>query len=214
MTEGATGLVLRTRPLTDTSLIVNWLTAKYGRIKTVAKGARRSKSPFRGKIDLFYLADFSFSRSRHSELHNLREVSLRETFPALRRDLAYLQQASYCAMLIEQTCESETPLPEIFELAHSFIRTLPNHPPATLMIFAFEIKLLAEQGLMPNLDATRLSAAAKQFLRHVVQQAWDELRNLSFPPNLQNELRQFLHGFLIFHLGKIPPGRSAAWLEP
>jgi hypothetical protein len=50
-------------------------------------------------------------------------------------------------------------------------------------------------------------------LRHVAQQSWDELRNLPFPPNLQNELRQFLHGFLIFHLGKIPSGRSAAWLE-
>jgi len=58
-------------------------------------------------------------------------------------------------MLIEQTCESDTPLPEIFELAHSFIRTLPGQPPAPLMIFAFEIKLLAGLGLMPDLTAYR-----------------------------------------------------------
>ena len=213
MIEGATGLVLRTRPLTDTSLIVNWLTAKYGRVSTVAKGARRPKSQFHGKIDLFYLADFSFSRSRRSDLHTLREVSLRDTFSALRRDLAYLRQASYCAMLIEQTCESDTPLPEIFELAHSFIRTLPGQPPAPLMIFAFEIKLLAGLGLMPDLTATHLSAPAKELVRHVAGLQWDELWNVTFPPNLQTELRQFLHGFLIFHLGKIPSGRSAAWLE-
>ena len=64
MVETATGLVLRTRPLTETSLIVQWLTPNLGRLATVAKGGRRPKSPFRGKVDLFYLADFSFARSR------------------------------------------------------------------------------------------------------------------------------------------------------
>ena len=72
MIESATGIILRTRPLTDTSLIVRWLTPNFGRMATVAKGARRLKSPFLGKLDLFYLADFSFSRSRHSDLHILR----------------------------------------------------------------------------------------------------------------------------------------------
>jgi DNA repair protein RecO len=213
MIENTTGVVLRTRPLTETSLIVHWLTAKYGRLKTVAKGARRPKSAFRGKVDLFYLADFSFSRSQRSELHNLREVSLRETFSPLRRDLGYVQQASYCAMLIEQTCETETPLPEVFELMLSLLQVLPAQSPSPLLVFAFEIKLLAEQGLMPDLGSTRLSAPAKQLLGTVVGLEWNELRSLAFPSNLQVELRQFLHGFLIFHLGKIPSGRSAAWLE-
>src|SRR6516164_9889293 len=113
MIENATGLVLRTRPLTETSLIVQWLTPNFGRLATVAKGARRPKSPFRGKLDLFYLADFSFNRSRRSELHALREVSLRETHPGLRRELGCLQQASYGVALIEQTTETETPLPAI-----------------------------------------------------------------------------------------------------
>ena len=111
MIETAAGLVLRTRPLTETSLIVHWLTPTLGRLATVAKGARRAKSPFRGKLDLFYLADFSFSRSRRSELHTLREVSLRETHSGLREDLGLLQQASYCAALVEQATETETPLP-------------------------------------------------------------------------------------------------------
>jgi DNA repair protein RecO (recombination protein O) len=77
MDERAQGLVLRVYPLTETSLIVHWLTRDQGRLATVAKGARRPKSPFRGKLDLFYMADFSFGRSRRSELHTLREVSLK-----------------------------------------------------------------------------------------------------------------------------------------
>src|SRR5436189_1458255 len=97
--ERSTGLILRTRLLTDTSLIVHWLAPDLGRIATVAKGARRPKSPFRGKLDLFYLGEFSFTRSRRSDLHTLREVTLKETHPALRNDLSFLQPASYCAAL-------------------------------------------------------------------------------------------------------------------
>src|SRR5476651_528649 len=102
MIQTATGLILRTRPLTETSLIVHWLTPNFGRIATVAKGARRHKSPFLGKLDLFYLADFSFSRSRRSDLHQLREVNLRETHGAIREDILKLQQAAYTTAFVEQ----------------------------------------------------------------------------------------------------------------
>src|SRR5688572_17611491 len=95
MDERATGLVLRTYPLSETSLIVHWLTPDFGRLATVARGARRPKSPFRGKLDLYFLADFSFRRSRRSTLHTLCELRLRETHDALRRDLPWFHQASY-----------------------------------------------------------------------------------------------------------------------
>src|ERR1043165_6976465 len=89
----ATGIIMRTRPLTETSLIVQWITAEAGRISTVAKGARRAKSPFLGKLDLYYEADFSFQRARKSSLHTLREVNLQATRPNLRTDLAALEKA-------------------------------------------------------------------------------------------------------------------------
>src|SRR5580700_11747280 len=110
MTETSAGLVLRTRLLTETSLIVHWLTPNLGRLATVAKGARRPKSPFAGKLDLFYAADFSFSRSRRSELHQLREVKLLETHGAIREDMRKLQQAGYAAACLEQATETDTPL--------------------------------------------------------------------------------------------------------
>ena len=48
MIESASGIILRTRPLTETSLIVHWLTAEAGRVATVAKArggpSRRSRA--------------------------------------------------------------------------------------------------------------------------------------------------------------------------
>ncbi|MDB6068263.1 MAG: recO [Pedosphaera sp.] len=208
MTETTTGLILRTRPLTDTSLIIHWLTPDFGRLATVAKGARRPKSPFAGKLDLFYLAEFSFQRSRRSELHQLREVSLRETHAPIRLKMEYLQQASYCAALVEQTTEMETPLPEIFSLLTAFLKHISKQPPQPQTLFAFEIKLLSELGLQPDLEKDKLSPDLKQILRILLVSEWPALSRLKLSPSQVTSLRQYLHGFLVYHLGKIPITRS------
>src|SRR5215469_2067144 len=150
--ERAHGLILRARQFTETSLILNWLTQEHGRMSTIARGARRAKSPFRGKLDLFYECEFNFQRSRRSELHTLREVVLQETNASLRHELSFLQQASYCSALLEQTTEKETPLPVIFDLMRSFLDALPLAAAQPQNIFAFELKLLKELGLQPNIE--------------------------------------------------------------
>ncbi len=210
MTESATGLILRTRPLTETSLIVHWLTADLGRIATVAKGARRPKSPFAGKLDIFYLADFSFSRSRRSDLHNLREAQLRETHSAIREDLHKLQQAAYAAAIIEQATETETPLPEIFALIRTFLGALCQHKPQPQNVFALELKLLRELGLEPDPAETRLTPGTIKLMRALTDNDGDHGARLKLAAEQDRELRQFLHGFLISHLGRLPRGRAAA----
>jgi DNA repair protein RecO len=204
MDERATGIVLRTRPLTESSLIVHWLTPELGRLGTIVKGARRPKSAFAGKIDLFYTAEFMFARSRRSDLHILREVKLLATRDTLRRDLSYLHQAAYCSRLIEQTTETETPLPEIYALLTSFLDALPLKPPQPQMIFAFEVKLLHELGLGPQ------EGKMANAVQRLVKSDWRQIQQLSPGPDEVRELRQFLHGFLIYHLGKVPPNRAAA----
>jgi DNA repair protein RecO (recombination protein O) len=210
MTERAEGLILRTRPFTETSLIVHWLTPGSGRLNSVAKGARRPKSPFLGKLDLFYHADFSFVRSRRSELHTLGEVSLRETHPALRQDLGYLRQAAYGAALIEQTTERETPLPGIFGLMCRLLEVLPKQPPRPQTVFAFELKLLIELGLEPAPAQSRLTPGAARIVKALGVGDWENVCRLMLSDAQVNELHQFLHGFLIYHLGRIPEGRNAA----
>jgi DNA repair protein RecO (recombination protein O) len=214
MVESATGLVLRTRRLTESSLIVHWLTAELGRVPTVAKGALRPKSPFHGKLDLFYLADFNFARSRRSELHTLREVSLRQTHPSLRHDLASLQTACYCAALVEQVTEADTPLPGIFELMTSLLAHLPGQDTPAQTVFAFELKLLEQSGLQPDLEKARLSAGSREVATALTRSNWTLLNRLKLADSQVKELDRFLHGFLIYHLGKIPKGRNHVVTQP
>jgi DNA repair protein RecO (recombination protein O) len=210
MIQTTAGLILRTRPLTETSVIVHWLTPDFGRLATVAKGARRPKSPFLGKLDLFYQADISFSRSRHSDLHVLREAVLCETRGAIREDILKLCQAAYAAAFIEQATETETPLPAVFELMRGFLDCLCRQKPAAQLIFAFELKLLKELGLNPDLREANLTAGAVRIVRAFLQNGWQACLRLKLAQTQTVELRQFLHGFLIFHLGRLPQGRAAA----
>ena len=210
MDEKATGLILRTRPLTETSLIVHWLTPDLGRIATVAKGARRPKSPFRSKLDLFYLCEFNLARSRRSDLHTLREARLLETHSAIRRELGWLEQAAYAAALIEQTTETETPLPGFFDLLSGFLKNLPAHPPQTQTVLAFELKLLAELGLQPDPTTSKLTPGARQILQHLRDHDWPAQLRLKPSAAQIRELQTFLHHYLVEHLGKVPASRNNA----
>jgi DNA repair protein RecO (recombination protein O) len=208
--ERTAGVVLRVRPLTESSLIVHWVTREFGRVATVAKGARRAKSPFRGQIDLFYLTDLAYSRSRRSDLHLLREARLVESHAALRRDLGCLRQASYCAALIEQTTELDAPLPTVFGEFTGLLGQLPKQPPQPQALFAFEVKLLQELGLKPNFDKTRLSAGARRILENFLKLDWPAVFQIRPSAAQTAEIRLFLHGFLIYHLERIPHGRAKA----
>jgi DNA repair protein RecO (recombination protein O) len=210
MIETATGLVFRTWPLTETSLIVHWLTPDYGRLATVAKGARRVKSPFHGKLDLFYLAEFSFSRSRRSDLHTLREVTLREMHRGLRQELGLLRQASYCAALIERATETETPLPKPFELMLGLLQHLAAQAPQPQTILAFELKLLTELGLEPDLARSQMSPGARQLVNALAASDWPIVARLRLSEGQLREVGQFLHGFLAHHLERAVKGRAEA----
>jgi DNA repair protein RecO (recombination protein O) len=210
MTESAAGIILRTQSLTETSLIISWLTPNFGRIATVAKGARRPKSSFLGKLDLFYEADFTFSRSRRSDLHTLREVSLRQTNGALREDIIKLRQAAYGAAFIVQTTESETPLPGVFDLFQKFLECLCSRQPSPQLIFVLELKMLRELGLEPDWPKSSLSAGTVKAAQALLARDFEGGFGLKLADSQISEMRQFLHGFIIFHVGKVPRGRAQA----
>jgi DNA repair protein RecO (recombination protein O) len=210
MEERATGLILRVYPLTETSLVVHWLTEGQGRLATVARGARRPKSPFRGKLDLFFLADLSFHRSRHSELHVLREVGLRDAHPWLRQDLGRLQQAAYAAALIEHLTEKDTPLPEAYALLRGFLACLGQTPARPSLVHAFEIKWLAELGLLPDPSSSGLTPGTGQLIGRLLSFQWDQLGHLAISPAQQAEINGFLEHLLRTQLDRLPAARQKA----
>ncbi len=114
--EHSEGIVMRVTKLTETSCIVRWWTREHGIVETVAKGARRSGSPFAGKIDLFFSADLTWQRAKRGSLHHLRESSVRHYREGLRQRYVNALLAGYFTAMIEKITEIEHPEPEIYDL--------------------------------------------------------------------------------------------------
>jgi hypothetical protein len=70
------------------------------------------------------------------------------------------------------------------------------------------VKLLTELGQQPDLSKTLLTPGARRILEKLATTDWATLSGLKLSAAQTTELRRFLHGFLIFHLGKIPGGRT------
>jgi DNA repair protein RecO (recombination protein O) len=145
--ESTAAILLRKRKLSDTSLIVSWCTESLGCIQTAAKGARRAKSAFAGKLDLFFEAEIQIARSRKSSLHSLTEVVLKNPFPGIRENLRRTQAASYFVELIELCTESDHHEPELFSLLRRAFTFLNSKDPNLRAVLHFETELARLAGV-------------------------------------------------------------------
>jgi DNA repair protein RecO (recombination protein O) len=154
--ETSRAILLRRIPFSETSLVVLWLTEDLGTLKTVVKGARRPKSPFAARLDLFYHAEITIRRSRRSELHTLAEMNLVETFPGLRTQYRRIQVAAYFVELLEIVTELESPVPELHDLMIRALGYLDANAPDRRAVHHFErelVRLLGFGRLEPDLAA-------------------------------------------------------------
>jgi DNA repair protein RecO (recombination protein O) len=145
--ESTEAILLRKRQFSDTSLIVSWCTESFGCVQTVAKGARRPKNPFAGKLDLFFEAEISIVRSRKSDLHTLTEVVLKNPFPAIRSNYLRMQTAAYFVELIEICTERDHREPELFGLLRRAFGYLDANDPTQRAVVHFETELARITGV-------------------------------------------------------------------
>jgi DNA repair protein RecO (recombination protein O) len=161
--KSTAAILLRRTRLGDTSWIVTWLTETDGRLKTAAKGARRPRSPFAGKLDLFFLEDISYNPSRKSDIHTLREVAISEPFDGLRADFLRTQLAAYFVELIELVTEPEHPVPELFDLLLRALRYLDKGKPTIRALLHFETELVRLLGIHGQERVTPATAIGRVY---------------------------------------------------
>lgn len=207
------GYIIRTHRLSDTSLIVEWLTENQGRVATVARGALRKKSALSGKLDLLFHAAISYRRSQRSDLHQLKEVSLLSTPVRLRRSLSRLNQVAYFVDLIRRTTETDTPVPEIYELFHRAITLAENTKMGPNFILWFEWKLLEKLGIQPAFSDRIATDQLQQLLHYWNQTDEADIETLKQTNSLP-QLASILGHAWIQEFGKCPKLRGPLLSAP
>lgn len=151
--EKALALVVRGTDWSESSRIVTLWTREFGRVRAVAKGARRLKSNFEVALDLLTVCDIVLLRKTSGGLDLLTEARVVERYPRLRSDLAALYSAYYIAELLADWTEDHDPHPVAFDEARATLAELGGNPAETApRLMRFEMVLLRELGYRPGLE--------------------------------------------------------------
>ena len=144
------GVVLRTYKLGEADRIVVLLTAENGKVRAVAKGVRKTMSKFGARLEPMSHVRLLLYRGRELDI-----VSQAESVEPLAPLLASLDRASQGMAVLEaadQLAMEREPAPNLYRMLVGVLRTIAERP-APLVVPAFYWKLLAAEGLRPELDA-------------------------------------------------------------
>lgn len=150
--EKALALVLRVVDFSETSVVVTLFTREFGKIRALAKGARRPKSPFESALDLLSTCRIVFLRKSSEALDLLTEAKLLRRFRGQGRNLAAYYAGYYVAELMGALTDDADPLPELFDLASETLAALSTSGQVTSCVFRFELHALRLVGHLPTLD--------------------------------------------------------------
>jgi len=145
------GVVLRTHKLGEADRIVSFLTRDHGKVRAVAKGVRKTKSRFGGRLEPPSHVQLLFYEGR-GELDIVSQAETIDHFRPLRDDLDRLAQAVSMLEAADQLALERHANRALYDMLVGALRTLADQD-APLVVPGFFLKALALEGFRPQVDA-------------------------------------------------------------
>lgn len=145
-------VTLKSRKWGEADRIVTFYTLRFGKLRGVARGARRVKSRFGSALEPFVHCDLNLFEKPNDTLHRVSQADIAETFPALREDLALMAGAARMANLVTAITPDGDPAAAIFDTLLRGLRALNTGQDPGLTTLLFQIKLLGLTGFRPQTD--------------------------------------------------------------
>lgn len=145
------GIVLRSYPFGEADRVVVLLSPNNGKLRTVAKGVRKTKSRFGGRLESFAHVDLVLYEGRN--LGTITQVTLIDAHSAIRADLDKVVAAGSMVEVVDAVAQENESSLRMFLLLQRGLRELDQtvelHPD---LVSAFLLKAAAVIGLAPALD--------------------------------------------------------------
>jgi DNA repair protein RecO (recombination protein O) len=150
-------VVLRSMRFGEADRILHVYTPQLGRVSAIAKGVRKTKSRFGGRMEPFFRLQLGLYEPAHrrSELLTVTHADTVDGYPRLREDGAALDSAARACDAVGRLFETAEPHPGVFALLCNELALLnADRAHAThANQLAFRLKLLLAAGLAPQLAA-------------------------------------------------------------
>jgi DNA repair protein RecO (recombination protein O) len=150
--EKASALVIRQADWSESSRVVTWFSREFGKLATIAKGAKRLKGPFEAALDLLARCEVVILRKSSGSLDILTEAKLQKRFTPATNNLGHLYGGYYLAELLDGLCEEDQPHPRLFDAAIATLDSLESEGNLALTVAKFELELLRDLGHLPELE--------------------------------------------------------------
>jgi DNA repair protein RecO (recombination protein O) len=147
-------IVLRSIRYGEADRILHLYTRERGRIGAIAKGVRRPKSRFGGRLEPLFRVDLVLHEGR-GDLSTVTSASTVSAHPHLRDGRETLQRATQACDAVLRLFDSQEPNRPAYNLLCNELTLLDQRPEAASRAHAlsFRIKLLLAAGFMPELAA-------------------------------------------------------------
>lgn len=142
-------VVLRTYKLKEADRIVVMMTEHEGKVRAIAKGARKSKRTG-ALLDSMAHIDVQLYRGK-GDLDTVTQVQAIDTFMSIRSDLDRFTRAASFLEATDYVTPDREPHDRLYRMLVGALRTVAKDNP-TLTSAGFFLKLLALEGLEPVFD--------------------------------------------------------------
>lgn len=147
-----TAIILRSRKWGDADRIITFYTRHLGKIRGVARGARRLKSRFGAALEPFTLCHLNLFEKPGDSLFRISHVDLTTSFQSLREDLDLMASAARMVNVVAAVTPDGDPDPQLFDTLEQGLVSLPGSGDPAFTALLFQIRLLGLTGFRPQTD--------------------------------------------------------------
>jgi DNA repair protein RecO (recombination protein O) len=148
------GVILRSLRYGEADRILHLYTPQRGKVGAIAKGVRRTRSRFGGRLEPFFRLNLVLHEGR-SELLTVTAAETVAGYPRLREDGGALDTAARACDAVSRLFDTSEPHPGVYNLLCNELALLDSEPARAghANQLAFRLKLLLAAGLAPQLAA-------------------------------------------------------------
>lgn len=146
------GYALRTRPLGEADLIVEVYTRERGRVRAVARSARRLKSRFGSAFEPFTLSRMVWFQRDKDDLGRMSSCDIERSYFEALGDLEAASVASYLSELVIGFTPEQDPSEKVFRLIGAALDAIAEGVEPELVARYMEVWILKLSGLLPDVS--------------------------------------------------------------
>ncbi|MGQ9646926.1 MAG: DNA repair protein RecO [Thermodesulfobacteriota bacterium] len=158
-------IVTRSLNYGESDKILTFFSKDFGKIRGIAKGARRSRKRFQNVLGLFSHIRLVFFDREGVGLVRVESGDILHAFPKIRENLTKIYHGNYFVELVNEMAGEREANPEAFHHLLSFLMDLEAGEPEEGRARMFEIRMLSVFGYRPSLRGCG-----------VCRKGWEDLR--------------------------------------